>query len=83
MADKPNQAQANYEAYRAGHKERLEREHPGATALMHEGDVIGVYDSEDEAYDDGCKRYGLGDFSLVRIGQQPHRRGRRIRAVSA
>lgn len=82
MADKPNQAQANYDAYRTGHKEQLEREHPGATALMHEGEVIRVYDSEDEAYEDGCKNFGLGNFSLVRIGQQPHRRGRRIRAVS-
>lgn len=83
MAEKPNQAQANYDAYQALHKERLEREHPGATALMHEGEIIRVYDSEHEAYDDGCTKYGLGNFSLVRIGQQPHRRGRRIRAVSA
>ena len=50
---------------------------------MHEREVIRVYDSEDQAYEEGCKDFGLGNFSLVRIGQQPHRRGRRIRAVSA
>lgn len=79
----PNQAQANYDAYQAAHKERLERVHPGATALMHNGEVIHVYDNEDDAYNDGCEKYGLENFSLVRIGQPPHRRGRRIRTVSA
>ena len=83
MAEKSNQAQANYDAYRTRYKKRLERKHPGATALMHEEDVIHVYESEDEAYDAGREKYGLGNFSLVRIGQQPHRRGRRIRALSA
>lgn len=83
MAEKPNQAQANYDAYRITHKEQLESEHPGDTALMHAGELIRVYDSEDEAYNHGCEKYGLGNFSLVRIGQQTHRRGRRIRTVNA
>ena len=79
MSNELNQAEANYEAYLANHKERLEYERPGAIALMHDEDVVEVYNDEDDAYTIGRDTYGLGRFSLVRIGELPHRRGRRLK----
>lgn len=82
MSDTLNQAEANYDAYLALHKDRLENERPGAVALMHNEEIVDVYDDEDAAYKHGCDAYGLGSFSLVRIGEKPHRRGRRLKVVA-
>ncbi len=65
------QAQANYAAYEDEHKQRLESEHLGRTALMHDGEVAGIYNDEGDAYSIGCEKYGLGNFSMVKIGAKP------------
>ena len=49
---------------------------------MHNEEIVEVYDDEDNAYRHGCDTYGLGSFSLVRIGEKPHRRGRRLKVLS-
>ena len=59
--------QAAYEAIRA----EMEDRHMGRVALMHNGAVVEVYNDGGDAYKIGCEKYGLGNFSLVNIGEQP------------
>lgn len=67
----PDQAQANYEAYVAKHQSRMEQAHAGKIALMHDGEIVGIHDDDGEAFATGCDRYGLGNFSAVKIGAAP------------
>ena len=53
----------------------MERDHSGRIALMHDGVVAGIFDDDNAAYWDGCKKYGLGNFSLEWIGVEPVRLG--------
>ena len=41
-------------------------------ALMHNGEVVEILDDTEVAYELGFRRYGLGKFSLERIGTSPH-----------
>ena len=59
--------QAAYEVFRAD----MEDEHMGRVVLMHDGEVVEVYNDSGDAYKIGCEKYGLGNFSLVNIGEQP------------
>ena len=65
------QLQANEAAYEKDYRERLERDHRGKTALMHDGKVVDVYDDPNDAYLTGYERCGLGGFSMKEIGQRP------------
>lgn len=60
----------NIEAYESV-REKLLREHLGRTALFHDGDLVATYNDHGDAYDIGCEKFGLGNFSLKRIGEQP------------
>lgn len=60
----------NIEAYQLM-KEDLVREHLGRIALFHDGHLIAIYNDHGDAYDIGCEKFGLGNFSLKRIGEQP------------
>ena len=59
--------QTAYEAVR----DQMEAAHRGRIALMHDGQVIEVYNDSEDAYKVGCEKYGLGRFSLVHVGEQP------------
>ena len=50
---------------------QMEAEHWGRTVLLHDGAVMAIYNDEGDAYDIGCEKFGLGHFSLHRIGNQP------------
>ena len=65
----------NYNAYVAKHRERLEREAMGQVALMSDAEVVSLHDDFMDAYQIGCDRYGLGNFSLQEIGKAPARLG--------
>ena len=65
------QLRANEAAYDKDYRERLERDHLGKTALMHDGKVVEVFDDPNDAYLTGYKRWGLGEFSMKEIGQKP------------
>lgn len=65
------QALSNHQAYRRHHRERMEAEHLGKIALLHDGDVVGVYEDRESAYEAGVSRYGLGGFSFEEIGARP------------
>ena len=66
-----SRARSNYEAYKARHREALEREHTGRVALMHDAEVVAIYNDEQDAYQIGVEKYGLGNFSLQVIGAEP------------
>ena len=69
------QARRNYDIYQAEHKLEAERAHRGKTALMHDGEIIDFYNDEDDAVTAGKHFYGLGNFSIVRVGAKPIRLG--------
>ncbi|WP_420623922.1 hypothetical protein [Candidatus Poriferisodalis sp.] len=67
----PPQALSNHRAYKRFHREQMEAEHLGKIALLHDGDVVGVYEDRESAYSVGVTKYGLGGFSFEEIGAQP------------
>lgn len=52
-------------------KEKMESEHWGRTVLLHDGAVVAIYNDDGDAYDIGCEKFGLGRFSLHRVGERP------------
>lgn len=64
------QLDRNQTAYNLIRKE-MEDKHMGRVVLMHEGKVVEVYNDRGDAYKIGCEKYGLGNFSLVNVGEQP------------
>ncbi len=49
-------------------KDGLESEHHGKTALLHDGEVVSVEESDSAAFEKGCEEFGLGYFSTENIG---------------
>jgi hypothetical protein len=66
-----SQARANYEAYVAKYQDELERTSPGRVALLHNRELVEIYNDWNDAYKVGCKDFGLGEFSLQKIGAEP------------
>ncbi len=64
------QVKKNRAAYLAREKE-LEITYAGKILLMHDGEVEMALNDDDDAYLIGCKEYGLGKFSLHRVGERP------------
>ena len=52
-------------------KDQMEAEHWGRTVLLHGGNVVAIYNDEGDAYDIGCDKFGLGRFSIHRVGERP------------
>lgn len=52
-------------------KEKLEAEQTGQVALLHDGELVGVYPDSGEAYSIGRERFGLGEFYTKKIGEAP------------
>ena len=73
--DMSDQAVLNHFVFVERHQERLEAEHSGKMALMHDGAVVEIVADMDVAYELGLQRFGSGNFSLERIGVSPHRLG--------
>lgn len=64
------QLDKNREAYNAV-KDNLESEHFGRVALLHDGQVVAIYNDSVDAYSIGREKYGMGNFSIVKIGEAP------------
>ncbi len=60
----------NLAAYETVRKQ-LEAKHLGRTALLHQGEVVDIYNDSGDAYKVGCDNYGLGNFAIQVIGQAP------------
>lgn len=69
------QADLNFTAYVERHRRELEEQHWGRIVLMHDGEVVGIYNDRTDAYSVGAEEFGLGNFSLQKIGEQPARLG--------
>ncbi len=52
-------------------KEEMEAEHFGRAALLHDGEVVEIYNDSGDAYAIGCEKFGLGNFSIEKIGKPP------------
>ena len=52
-------------------RENMELRYPGRVVLMHDGEVVEIYNDSGDAYKIGCEKFGLGNFSLVTVGEQP------------
>ena len=40
-------------------------------AVFHDGELVSIYNDEGDAYSIACEKFGLGHFSLHRIGERP------------
>lgn len=69
-----SQVEMNHRAYLDRHR-HLEDERSGEFALMHDGEVIAIYDDLEIAFRVGVDRFGDGGFSIEEIGAQPFRLG--------
>ena len=65
-----NQLEMNRKAYSAV-KKTLETTDFGRTVLLHDGEVVGIYNDSGDAYAIGCEKFGLGNFTTQKIGQGP------------
>ena len=52
-------------------RQRLEIEHMGKWVLVHDRELIGVYDSFDAAAGDAVKRFGAGPYLIRQVGAPP------------
>ncbi len=52
-------------------REEMEEAHWGKTVVMREGGVVAIYNDYGDAYNIACEKFGLGNFSLHVVGQQP------------
>ena len=65
-----SQLEKNRAAYNAI-KDEMEAEHFGRAALLHDGEVVEIYNDSGDAYAIGCEKFGLGNFSIENIGEPP------------
>ena len=56
-------------------KGQMEAEHWGKTVLLHDGNVVAIYNDEGDAYDIGCEKFGEGRFSIHLAGERPVKPG--------
>ena len=68
MDDKLAIHRMNRAVYEAKHRERLETKHSGEHVLMHDGEIIDIYDDLGDAYNAGVKQFGAEKFSIIEIG---------------
>lgn len=59
-------AQIHKEAlnYFKEHQAELCEKYNGKRLLMHGASVVGAFENFEDALDEGCKRYGMGNFSV-------------------
>ena len=52
-------------------KEDMETNHWGRLVLLSNGKVIDIYNDEKDACAIGNRLFGLGNFSVIRVGERP------------
>ncbi len=62
--------QKNLDAYEKM-KDKLEKDSFGKIALLHEGELVSIYNDKHDAYQTGRDRFGLGHFAIKEIGKGP------------
>ena len=70
-ADNPTtEMEENWAAFKA-QEESLRAENLGRTVLLHEGEIVEIYNDSGDAYSIACEKYGLGKFSIQTVGEEP------------
>ena len=64
---KTEQEVHNNYLYFAKHKKELMKEHEGEFVLIHNQQFVGFYATDNEAFDNGAKKYGIGNYSVQEI----------------
>lgn len=64
------QAERNRSAFNEV-KEDLEATDFGRTVLLHDGEVVAIYNDAGDAYAIGCEKFELGNFTTQEIGKGP------------
>ena len=54
-----------------GLRERLETEHMGKWVLLKNRELIGVFDSFEQAAEDAVKKFGRGPYLIRQVGSPP------------
>ncbi len=49
----------------------IDPKHMGRTALLHEGELVAIYNDSDDAYQIGVEKFGAGKFSVQKFGEAP------------
>jgi len=52
-------------------RQDLEAHHMGKWVLVHDGALIGIYDSFDSAAEDSVRRFGRGPYLIRQVGAPP------------
>ncbi len=65
-----NELAVNKQAYE---KVRLDMEskHWGKILVMHRGEIVNIFNDSGDAYSVGVEKFGLGNFSLQKVGDKP------------
>ncbi len=69
-----DQLQKNWDAFNKI-RDELEADNLGRTALLHDGELIAIYNDSGDAYSIGREKYGLGNFSIETFGEKPRSLG--------
>ncbi len=64
------QIKKNKEAYEKV-RVKMELQHFGRVVLLHNGEIVSLYNDKGDAYSIGREKYGLGNFYLKTIGDPP------------
>lgn len=73
-SENERQLEINRRAYKKI-QAKMEQEHMGEYALMHDGEVVEISENGSVVYAIGCERFGLGCFSIEKVGEFPHNLG--------
>ena len=69
-----NQLKENWEAFKEL-SEEVKTENFGRTALLHNGELVAIYNDSGDAYAIGCEKFGLGKFTIETFGVKPRSLG--------
>ena len=72
--DRTTELEKNWAAFKE-QEESLMAEDFGRTVLLHDGEVVEIYNDSGDAYSIGCEKFGLGKFSIQTIGEKPRSLG--------
>lgn len=61
----------NHAVFEAELEEGLKRDHRGKSVLMHDGQIVKIFEDDLQAHNYGFQEYGAGGFSVHIVDQQP------------
>jgi len=65
-----NELKKNWATFKKREKSLL-ADNFGKTVLLHDGEIVQIYNDSGDAYSIGCEKFGLGNFSIQTVGEKP------------